>query len=197
MLFAAFTLLGAATAWGEVMVRTSAGTVDVTAQAAPLSDVLSALSDQTGMKVLYEGPRPQARVSVHLEKVGQAEAVLRVLEGVGAAYALAFDRSGERVETLFMVASTGPGPAPAPVRAETPPPSGPPDESAAAPGVDQASLDERMRQRAAFKERVAQRAPAPAPSAGSGSDGPTVRERMAARQARVQERQGGSNPRPQ
>src|SRR5262245_39930616 len=89
----------------EVTVRGVAGRVHVTANAAPLADVLDRLARQTGMKVVYEGPAPRQLVTVSLLGRSPAEAVHDLLEGQGLNYALLGDSSGTGVQTLLM---TGP-----------------------------------------------------------------------------------------
>src|SRR5262245_9846339 len=86
----------------EVAVRAAGGRVDVTANAAPLADVLDRLARQTGMKVVYEGPAPRQLVTVSLLGRSPAEAVHDLLEGQGLNYALVGDSSGMGVQTLLM-----------------------------------------------------------------------------------------------
>src|SRR5262245_57249970 len=146
----------------EVTVRGVAGRVHVTANAAPLADVLDRLARQTGMKVVYEGPAPRQLVTVSLRGRSPAEAVHDLLEGQGLNYALLGDSSGTGVQTLLMTgpaasvassssgsASSAPpafrsrGSAPPPMSspdtvegAEGGPEEGPPPEPAAAvPGI--------------------------------------------------------------
>jgi hypothetical protein len=86
----------------EVTVRAAGSRVDVTANAAPLADVLDRLARQTGMKVVYEGPAPRQLVTVSLLGRSPAEAVHDLLEGQGLNYALLGDSSGTGVQTLLM-----------------------------------------------------------------------------------------------
>jgi hypothetical protein len=86
----------------EVTVHVAAGRVDVTANAAPLADVLDRLARQTGMKVVYEGPAPRQLVTVSLLGRSPAEAVHDLLEGQGLNYALLGDSAGTGVQTLLM-----------------------------------------------------------------------------------------------
>ncbi len=69
---------------------------------APASEILDRLGTQTGMRIVYEGGAPRARVNVAFEKRTQAEAVLMVLEGLGYDYLLRYDRSGTRAELLIV-----------------------------------------------------------------------------------------------
>ena len=106
-------------AWaGEVQVRANGALVDVVAVAAPVQEVLARLAQQTGMKVVYDGPPPRALVTVTLPQRTPAEAVLALFEGLGLNYALRTDRSGTKVDTLI-VSSAAPAGAAA-VRAPAP-----------------------------------------------------------------------------
>ena len=98
----ALALLAWPTAAAEINVRVAEGRVDLSANAAPVADVLDRLSKQTGMKVVYEGPPPRQLVSVSLAGRTPAEAVVGLLEGLGLNYMLLGDPSGTRVQTLMM-----------------------------------------------------------------------------------------------
>jgi hypothetical protein len=119
----------------EVSVRAAAGSVDITANATPLADVLDRLAKQTGMKVVYEGPAPRQLVTVSLLGRSPAEAVHDLLEGQGLNYALLGDSAGTGVQTLLMtgaaapvVASSSSAPHPsASMRRPGPPPMSSPD----------------------------------------------------------------------
>ena len=114
----------------EVSVRVTAGKVDITASAAPLSEVLRRLAEQTGMKVLYEGAEPRELVTASLPGRSPVEAVNELLKDRGLNYALAVHATG-RIETLIIVTAVRPV-APKAERASTPAkPSAP-----AAPAVD-------------------------------------------------------------
>src|SRR5207245_1178213 len=117
-------LLAASLGRADTDVRRSGDKVEVHATAAPLTEVLDRLARQTGMKVVYDGPQPRARVRLDLPPVTPVQAVLSILEGQGLNYALRMDPSGTRIETLLLVAggaSGAPAPAgPAP-RPEIPP----------------------------------------------------------------------------
>jgi hypothetical protein len=86
----------------EVTVRVTGGTVDLTATAAPLADILDRLGRQTGMRVVYEGAAPRQLVTVTLKGRTPAETVLSVLEGLGVNFALVADTTGARVQTLVV-----------------------------------------------------------------------------------------------
>ena len=103
---AALALLAAPVRAG-VEVTAADGHVNVTAAQAPLSDVLDGLARKTRMKVVYEGGTPRNPVTIELRGHTPAEAVLRVLEGLGLNYALALDLSGTQVETLMIVGAGG------------------------------------------------------------------------------------------
>lgn len=111
----AFLPLGAA---AEVVVHLEAdGRVSVRADA-PASEVLDRLAAQTGMKVVYEGAAPRARVLVAFERRTAAEAVLMVLEGLGLDHVMRLDATGTRPEMLMLSASTPSSrPLPAPTHA--------------------------------------------------------------------------------
>jgi hypothetical protein len=104
---------------GEVQVRPNGELLDVVATAAPLADVLARLSQQTGMKVVYDGAPPRTLVTATLPRRTPVEAVLALFEGLGLNYALKTDASGTKVDTLIV---TGPAPSAAASRAAAPPP---------------------------------------------------------------------------
>ena len=104
-LLAAFLAVPAA---AEVTVRVvpatgaTASHVELTARAAPLSEVLERLGRQIGMKVVYEGASPRQLVTLSLQGRSPAETVLGLLEGQGLNFALVSDKTGTRVETLLV-----------------------------------------------------------------------------------------------
>ncbi|HUG53601.1 MAG TPA: hypothetical protein VMR21_08365 [Vicinamibacteria bacterium] len=105
----------------ETEVRVRADRVDVRASAATISEVLDRLGRQTGMKVVYDGAPPRARVSLSLSGLTQVQAVLSILEGQGLNYALRMDRTATRIEELLLVVGTGAtAPPPPPPRPERP-----------------------------------------------------------------------------
>jgi hypothetical protein len=125
--------VGAAPAAAEVTVKVSGGTVDLSATAAPLAEVLDRLGRQTGMRVVYEGAAPRQLVTVTLKGRTPAETVLSVLEGLGVNFALVADPTGARVQTLVVAgaaaasaAASSPATRPAP---ESRRPFGPPPGS--------------------------------------------------------------------
>jgi hypothetical protein len=150
----ALLAVSAAPAAAEVAVRVSGGTVDLTATAAPLAEVLDRLGRQTGMRVVYEGAAPRQLVTVTLKGRTPAETVLSVLEGLGINFALVADPTGARVQTLVVAgaatasaAASAPGsarPAPASRRPFGPPPGSTPEtvEPSFEEGDDQEALPE-------------------------------------------------------
>ena len=146
--------VGAASAAAEVAVKVSGGTVDLTATAAPLSEVLDRLARQTGMRVVYEGAAPRQIVTLTLKGRTPAETVLSVLEGLGVNFALVADPTGVRVQTLVVAgaasasaAASSPAstrPAPASRRPFGPPPGSTPEtvEPAFEEGDDEAMAEE-------------------------------------------------------
>jgi hypothetical protein len=110
-LFLGFLLLvpGAARAGVEDAVRAAGDRVDIRVTTTPLADVLDRLARATGMKVVYDGPRPSQLVSVSVEQKTPVEAVLGLLEGSGISFALQADPTGTRCDTLFVVTPGAPG----------------------------------------------------------------------------------------
>lgn len=152
----------------QVSVRAAEGRVDVSASGAPVSLILQNLSNQTGMKVLYDGAPPRELVTLFLEHSTPAQAVIRLLEGLGLSYALVSDASGERVDVLLIVsASSG-------VRPPSPggePPARPAQPEPAEVDVDDFTeavmeVEELERQRAAqaVGEGVEPEPPQPSPA---------------------------------
>jgi hypothetical protein len=149
---AAFVLasLAPAAAFGEVVVQSAEGRVDVRATAAPLSEVLDRLSRATGMKVVNEGPPPRQPMTLTLAGRTPAEAVLGVLDGLGLNYALKMDLTGTRVETLILSGAAPPSTAtpqpvaPTPIMRPPPPvaPQVEPDEEEAPPDEEAEEPDE-------------------------------------------------------
>jgi hypothetical protein len=170
----------AAPAAAEVTVRVlpaspgAAAQVELTARAAPLSEVLDRLSRQIGMKVVYEGASPRQLVTVTLHGRTPAETVLGLLEGTGVNFALQADASGARVETLLVAGSapqtasaSGAAPAPPSGRSVSPGFRRPITPPASGPDVieedDPEDLEEDLAEPAAPEEV----APQPDPNAGN------------------------------
>jgi hypothetical protein len=102
--------------------------VRILAEASPLDELLAALSEATGMEVVYEAAPPSVNVTAELRALTHAEAVIRLLDGLAVSYALQQDASGERVTRLW-IAGHAPGkgsrprvaPGPAPPQPQSPP----------------------------------------------------------------------------
>lgn len=80
------------------------GSVSVRADA-PAAEVLDRLAERTGMKVVYDGTAPRARVFVAFEHRTPAEAVLMILEGLGVDHLMRMDATGKRPQMLLLSAS--------------------------------------------------------------------------------------------
>jgi hypothetical protein len=93
-----------------IEIRVVAGKVDLEARGAPLAQLLDRLARQTRMRVVYDGSPPHDLVTASLVGRSPAEAVLSVLEGRGLNFALALDRTGQRVETLVLTHASPPLP---------------------------------------------------------------------------------------
>jgi len=99
--------LAATTASAEIKVQVQDGRVWVQAVSAPLADLLDRLAQETGMGVVYEGKPPRIPVTLVLEGLSEAEAVLRTLEGTGLDFALRLDRAATGVEMLILTDPSG------------------------------------------------------------------------------------------
>jgi hypothetical protein len=94
-------------------VRVAGEKVTILAKGAFLADILDRLAEQTGMKLVYDGPRPRERVTVKIEGVSAAAAVTSLLESRGISSALTFAPNGRDIATLIIVdARAGAGSAP-------------------------------------------------------------------------------------
>lgn len=91
----------------EVRLQARGARLDLTATAAPLTDVLDRLARQLGMKVQYDGPAPRQLVTLTLRDRTPSEAVLSVLEGQGVNFALVWDPSGVQLQTLVIAGLAG------------------------------------------------------------------------------------------
>src|SRR5688572_30706380 len=101
----------------------SAGKVTVRAERMPVNQILDRMAQATGMKLTYEGTRPQALVSIDVENVTEVAALLKLMEGLGISYVLQTDATGERVASLI-VPGAGAGSVVA-ANSKTPPPPEP------------------------------------------------------------------------
>jgi len=99
------SVLLAAPAAAEVQVRVEGGRVDVSAQGAPLGEVLDTLAKRTGARLTYGGASPRRLVTLSITGATPAEAFGRLLEGTGVGFVLRADASGLGVEALHVVDS--------------------------------------------------------------------------------------------
>lgn len=88
----------------DVTVSVSPAGVDIDARSAPLSEILDQLARKQDFKVVYDGPPPRAPITATLRGAGTAEAVLKLIEGLGLSYAIGFDADGRRVQMLLLYA---------------------------------------------------------------------------------------------
>jgi hypothetical protein len=159
---ALFLLATAVPAPADVKVKMSAGQMSVQAQNAPIGEILQRIADKTGMKVIWDGPRPQEPVKVTLADRSPLDAVLGVLEGRGINFAVVLDPTGSSVETLFL--ST------VPVKLRRPPP---PPEPQVVPGDAETGMEApppippALDPATAGQERPAPPAPTAAPAAAT------------------------------
>jgi hypothetical protein len=98
-------------------VQVKEGLVSIRAAGTPLADVLERLQEQTGMKVIYDGPRPQQAVGIAIEDQTLTAAISTLLDPQGIKYAIALNSAGTQVATLLITTSTPPRP---PARPDTP-----------------------------------------------------------------------------
>jgi hypothetical protein len=99
------------------------GLVTIRAASVPLADVLDRLQEQTGMKVIYDGPRPQQAIGVTIEGQTLTAAISTLLDAQGIKYAVALNSAGTQVATLLITTSGAPK---APVHAAAPTEAPPP-----------------------------------------------------------------------
>ena len=96
----------------DILVRATGDLVTIRAEAAPLPDLLAALSRETGLRVVWGlDPPPRPLVTVALTSRIQSEAVPAVFEWLRFNYALGLDPSGRRVRELYIVGADPPAPA--------------------------------------------------------------------------------------
>jgi hypothetical protein len=118
-------LLAAALAAAPAEVVVRPGRVEVSSSGTPLAEVLQKLGTATGMKVVIEGPAPRQPLRAHVVATTPAEAVLALLEGQALSYALLYDATGTRIETLLIAEPSAAG-TPRTAAAATPAPRGRP-----------------------------------------------------------------------
>ena len=102
----------------ELEVHASEGLLTVRARAVPLEEVLERLSRETGVRVIYEGPRPSPLITISIENQPERTALVQILEGLGLNHVIQMDASGRRVETLMVDEPFGSGPAAATSRGQ-------------------------------------------------------------------------------
>jgi hypothetical protein len=71
-----------------IRVKVTAGLVELRATEAPVSAVLDQLARETGMTVVYDGPRPRNVVTLTLHGLTSTQAVAKVVEGLDLRYAI-------------------------------------------------------------------------------------------------------------
>ena len=164
---AAALALGAAP-WVAAGVEVSGGgeSLNVSADRAPLSEVLDGLARKTRMKVLYEGATPRTLVTIELREQTPAQAVVGVLEGLGLNYALLLDATGVQVETLMIVGAGATSTSSLPSRSTTRAQPQPPQE---VPDTQPDEADERRAEPAPDPHEVPKE---PAPKATPAPAGP-------------------------
>lgn len=91
---------------GVTLDRTADGRLDLSARAAPLTDILRCLVERTGLRVEYDGAPPRQPVSVTLRGDSLAGTLESLLEGLGVNYLLGRDPSGTAVERLIVFGSS-------------------------------------------------------------------------------------------
>jgi hypothetical protein len=131
MILAGLAMVGMASlAHAAADVKVTNGHVWIHATNAPLPEILERLQEQTGMKVIYDGPRPQQLVAVTIEDQTLTATLSTLLDAHGVQYAVALNAAGTQVATLLITggtASAGSSPSGAsraPVRQDIPPPPG-------------------------------------------------------------------------
>jgi hypothetical protein len=89
----------------EPEIRAAGGEVTIHARNLPLSQILDRLSLATGMDLTYEGARPTTPVTVSVDGISEAEAILKLMEGLGISYVFRTDATGQRVDLLIVTGS--------------------------------------------------------------------------------------------
>jgi len=100
---------GPPSGFADLDIQARNGLLTLRARAVPLTDVLQSLSRETGLKVVYEGPRPSHLVTASIVDLPEVEAVSQLFEGLGVNYAYKADTSGKRVELLIVSGTTTSG----------------------------------------------------------------------------------------
>jgi hypothetical protein len=89
-----------------VDVKVTNGHVWIRATNAPLPEILDRLQEQTGMKVIYDGPRPQQNLGVTIEDQTLTAVLSTLLDAHGIKYAVALNAAGTQVATLLITGGT-------------------------------------------------------------------------------------------
>jgi len=168
---------GPPSGFADLDVQAKNGLLTLRVRAVPLTDVLQSVSRQTGLKVVYEGPRPSHLITANIEAMPEVEALSRLLEGLGVNYAYHADTSGRRVEMLIVSGSPASGTSAPPSQARSQAPAfmgrgveTPEFDAMPAAGEDQDdSLDPADAEPAASPGVGGQTPPAPIPYSGSAS----------------------------
>lgn len=143
----ALALLGAEAPANEVDVIVHEGQIDVSARAAPLSQVLDQLAAAIGAEVQYEGPPPPQLVTLAFVDLTPAEVLLSVLRGQGIDFALQMDAAGGKVVRLLVAADS-----PVADQSRLPPPTDLPLEAPTSPPP--AMLEQLLHQMGANVEEI-------------------------------------------
>ena len=106
MLAASMALLGSVALAGDVEVVVREGRIDVSAENAPLSQVVEQIAQAIGAKVEYGGPPPDQLVTVALVDQTPTEVFLSVLHDQGADFAIQTDDAGTGVVKLVIATDT-------------------------------------------------------------------------------------------
>jgi len=139
---------GPPSGFADLDIQAKNGLLTLRARGVPLTDVLQSLSRQTGLRVVYEGPRPSHLITANIEELPEVEALSRLFEGLGVNYAYQSDASGQRVELLIVSGSTPPDPSGAPSQGRSlapsfrPPATETPEPEAPLAGDDQGDSPE-------------------------------------------------------
>jgi hypothetical protein len=106
MVLACASLAGDERASDRIEIQTGSGWVSITADEAPLVEVLQRLAGAVGMKLVYGGTPPVRPVSVALVRQPASDAVIALLSGQGIDFALRRDGTEATAFTLFVAGAT-------------------------------------------------------------------------------------------
>jgi len=103
-----------------IKVKVTAGLVDLRAVEAPVSAVLDQLARETGMTVVYDGPRPTTAVTMNLHGLTSTQAVAKVLEGLDLRYGIQVEgKAPPKVVVITAKAERSPSESTAPTAADS------------------------------------------------------------------------------